>query len=215
MENSKKISSCVIVANGRFPNHEIPLTLMKKAEYVVCCDGAANEYIRRYGKPNAIVGDCDSLSTENLKKYVDIIFKDPNQETNDLTKAVLFCIEKGIKKISIVGGTGQREDHTLGNISLLSQYIQSVQVKMFTNYGIFIPITSSTTFNSVKGQQVSIFSIDQKAIYTEGLLYPVKERVFKYWWEGTLNECLGKKFSIQTTGTVIIFQAYHPNFKAF
>lgn len=208
MESIQAISSCVIIANGRFPKHEIPLSVLQKADYTVCCDGAANEYIRNYGTPNAIVGDCDSISKENWIKHADIIYKDANQETNDLTKAVNFCVAKGIKDIAIIGGTGHREDHTLGNISLLAQYAHRAKVKMLTNYGIFTPILSSTTFECIKGQQVSIFSIDGKAISSKGLLYPIQNRVFKYWWEGTLNECIDKKFTIETESTVIVFQTY-------
>ena len=37
-----------------------PLKWLRQCPYVVCCDGAANTYIRS-GMPEAIVGDGDSL----------------------------------------------------------------------------------------------------------------------------------------------------------
>jgi thiamine pyrophosphokinase len=80
----------VIIANGNYPTHEIPLSYIDKATYIVCCDGAANLFIDRGGHPDAIVGDCDSISEENKTRFADIIHPDPDQYTNDLTKSVLL-----------------------------------------------------------------------------------------------------------------------------
>lgn len=213
MSISQLFSNVVIVANGSFPSHPIPLSFIQQATYIVCCDGAANEFITRIGRPTAIVGDGDSISQDNLKQYSEIIHIDNNQDTNDLTKAVQYCVQQGIKKITIVGGTGKREDHTIGNIALLTQYIQEVEVRMLTNYGVFTPICSSTQFESIKGQQVSIFAIDDKPITTKGLVYPIEHRILKYWWQGTLNESKGSHFQIETEGNVIIYQVYHPDWQ--
>jgi thiamine pyrophosphokinase len=65
-------------------------------------------------QPDAIVGDMDSLSDELANRFADRIYLDENQDTNDLTKAVMWCSDMGYKDIVIVGGTGKREDHTLG-----------------------------------------------------------------------------------------------------
>ena len=60
----------------------------------------------------------------------------PDQETNDQTKAVNYLMEKGFRRIAIVGATGRREDHTLGNISLLMEYMRMGQkYVMYTDYG--------------------------------------------------------------------------------
>ncbi len=208
MTNLLSRSSTVVIANGRFPSHHIPLSCIENADYIVCCDGAANEFIKRGGKPDAIVGDCDSISAKNKELYNDILYANSDQETNDLTKSIQFCIEKGKKEIVIVGGTGKREDHTLGNISLLADYISVVDVVMVTNWGIFTPIKVTTEFKSYCGEQVSIFSIDPIKMTTENLKYPIKDRVLNNWWEGSLNESLANSFKIHTSGRTIIYQAY-------
>lgn len=41
----------VILANGEYPSHPLPLQMLKNAEFVVCCDRAANEYILRGHTP--------------------------------------------------------------------------------------------------------------------------------------------------------------------
>ena len=198
----------VIIANGRFPTHPTPLSYIERARFIVCCDGAANEFIEIGGKPNAIVGDCDSISKENIIRFADIIYPNNDQETNDLTKSVQFCVDKGMKDIIIVGGTGKREDHTLGNISLLAEYVHIANVVMATNWGIFTPINTTTQFKSFIGEQVSIFSIDHTKVSSQNLKYPLSNRILSNWWEGSLNESLDESFTIQTTSRIIVFQAY-------
>ncbi len=200
--------STVIIANGRFPSHPLPLSLIERAEYIVCTDGAANDFIAHGGRPDAIVGDCDSISEENRLRYAHILHPCTDQETNDLTKSVNFCVQNGRKEIVIVGGTGYREDHTLGNISLLADYMELTTVEMYTNYGILTPTRGSVEFTSFPGQQVSLFPIDRTAITTHNLKYPLTGRVLTNWWQGTLNESLGTHFTVISSGRVILFRVY-------
>ena len=66
----------VILANGDYPTSPQPLEILHRgAPYVVCCDGAVNEYIRRGGMPQAIIGDCDSLSEDIKTSCSDLIHK--------------------------------------------------------------------------------------------------------------------------------------------
>lgn len=180
MHSSEEVSA-VIIANGKYPTHPFPLTCIEKVEYLVCCDGAANEFIARGGKPNAIVGDCDSLSVPNKERFAAILHHDPDQESNDLTKAVHFCVQQDKRNIVIVAATGKREDHTLGNISLLAEYMLIADVVMITDYGFFTPVRSETVFHSFKGQQVSIFSIDAQPLTVDNLKFPVENRILTNW----------------------------------
>ena len=201
------IPEAVILANGEFPTHTFPLQLLKDTEFVVCCDGAANEYITRGYTPDAIIGDGDSLSLEYKERYADIIFQNPDQETNDQTKAVRFLKEKGYKNIAIVGATGKREDHTLGNISLLIDYMnEGMALRIITDYGMFIPCRDSQTFASKPGQQISIFNFGAKGLLGEGLAYPLSD--FTNWWQGTLNEAKENCFTIHCKGDYLVFLTF-------
>lgn len=198
----------VILADGDFPSGAEALEALWGGERVVCCDGAAREFTARGGVPLAIVGDCDSLPPELLARHADIVYRDPNQQTNDLTKAVRWCMERGFSDITILGATGRREDHTLGNISLLADYAQ-LSIRMLTDHGVFTPILGDTLFDSFKGQQVSIFTLSHEThITTEGLRWPLADAPLTSWWQGTLNESLGEKFTIKTTGPAIIFTVF-------
>lgn len=207
MINEHYIPDAVILANGEYPTHELPLRILSESAFVVCCDGAANEYIARGHTPDVIIGDGDSLSPDNKMCFAPIILQIADQETNDQTKAVQYLQSKGYRKIAIVGATGKREDHTLGNISLLIDYMKSgIEVRTFTDYGVFIPVKDSQTFASHAGQQVSILNFGAKGLKGEGLVYPLSD--FSNWWQGTLNETTSNEFTIHCTGDYLVFLTY-------
>ena len=197
----------VIVAGGEFPTAPQPLEILQSAPYVVCCDGAADRYIATGRVPDAIVGDGDSISAENREKFAHLLHIISEQESNDQTKAVRYLLEHGMRRIAIVGATGRREDHTIGNISLLIEYARAgCQVRSFTDHGVFIPCNGTTTHKCHKGQQVSIFSITARDLSAKGLLYPIYD--FNNWWQGTLNECTGDEFTINANGEYLLFINY-------
>lgn len=196
----------VILANGEYPTHPLPLRILEEAKFVVCCDGAANEYIARGHTPDIIIGDGDSLLPEYKERFSSIMHQISDQETNDQTKAVLFLQEKGFGKIAIVGATGKREDHTLGNISLLIDYMKmGMEVRTITDYGAFIPVKDTQTFASHPGQQVSILNFGAEGLQGEGLVYPLSD--FSNWWQGTLNEATANRFTIHCKGDYLVFLA--------
>lgn len=200
----------VILADGKFPENPQVIHTIKSAETIVCCDGAANKLVSFGLEPTYIAGDLDSITPDLKEKYNDRLYYSPDQETNDLTKAVELCVEKGLDNLYIIGATGLREDHTLANISLLTDYAKTVKVDMLTDYGVFTPILSTAAFESKKGQQVSVFSLTlDSPLILHGLKYPVVNRPFTSWWQGTLNESLGDVFRIEfKDGRLIVFREY-------
>ena len=197
----------VVLANGDYPFADVPFQLLKRAPYVVCCDGGANEYIERGCLPNIIIGDGDSLSETNRLKYADLIYHNPDQETNDQTKAVQYLLSKGKSKIAIVGATGKREDHTIGYVSLLMEYMRmGAEVRSCTYYGVFVPCKDTCVFECRPGQQVSIFNFTAKGLKSKGLAYPIYD--FTSWWQGTLNRCTDASFTIEAEGEYLVFLNY-------
>jgi thiamine pyrophosphokinase len=105
----------IILANGKFPEHEIPLGYLKNAEKIICCDGAARS-LYKYGiEPYAIVGDIDSLKEAEIRKFHERLYKDADQETNDLTKAVKWCLDRDLTGI-ITGRSYNRKYFDSGRL---------------------------------------------------------------------------------------------------
>ena len=204
----------VILANGEFPRNEIPLNLLHGGLPVVCCDGAAAKSLDAGIMPTAVVGDGDSLHKALKERLSDKMVVVSRQDNNDLSKAVYYSVAQGWKRLAIVGASGLREDHLLGNIALLADFAKVAQCRLFTDYGVFTAINGDTVFSSFARQQVSVFSLDKDNILTyRGLEYSVEGRKFRYWWEGTLNSALGDSFEVRTTGETIVFQTYERKLK--
>ena len=190
----------VILANGDFPHAEIPLDLLSRAPFVCACDGAVNHY----PQADAIVGDGDSVPEDLRDRLIQI----DEQEDNDLTKATRYCLSKGMRRIIYLGATGQREDHTLGNISLIVRYMQEMGVEplLATDYGWFVVAEGESEFASFKGQQVSIFNMNCNALSSEGLLWQAYP--YRQWWQGTLNEAAGDSFRLKGDGLYLVYRTY-------
>lgn len=202
-----KYSQVVVVGNGEFPTTPLPLKILKEATTIILCDGAANSYIKTGRNFDAIIGDGDSVSTEVKQNYASKIIINSDQETNDQTKAINFLYSKGITEVSIIGATGKREDHSLGNISLLIDYMQQgINAKIFTDYGVFIPVTGNAKVLVNPKQKVSIFNYNCTEMSAIGLKYPI--RAFNALWQGTLNEALNNEIIISTNGQYLLYLAH-------
>lgn len=193
----------IIICDGKFPKKEYPRYLISTADYIICCDGALKKFLTNsvsiFGEerlPDLVIGDMDTLSKSLQQKYADIIIKETEQEHNDQTKAVRWALNnlKDIESIYIMGATGGRADHTIGNVSLLMEYtrmfdLQGVVLEMISDEGTIFPITDTVEFECGEGREVSIFSPDITLnIKSEGLMYPTDDVVFDNWWKATLNK---------------------------
>ena len=202
----EKTFDAVIIANGAFPTHAVPLNILHHAAHLIACDGAIAPLLLEGLGEAVIIGDGDSVPAE----YRDRLIQIDEQEDNDLTKATRYCMAQGWHKIAYLGCTGKREDHTLGNISLLMRYYREMNVKgtMFTDYGFFTPAYGNHTFNTMKGQQVSIYNFGCHQLSSEGLRWDCYN--FDQWWQGTLNEALTDTFSIFADSYYLVYQTYKP-----
>ena len=195
-----------ILCNGAFPRKDYPRYLLRSADRIVCCDGALVSFLRHaetiFGRPSdaprlpdAVVGDMDSLPAKYRRLYSDRIVPVAEQEHNDQTKAVLYAAAKWpeVTDIHILGATGLREDHTIGNLSLLMEYarmeeLRGIRIESVSDYGTAFAVTDTCELEVGEGRRFSLFSPDNSLrIRSEGLVWPTDGVVFDNWWKATLN----------------------------
>lgn len=200
MSTAADAFDAVILANGQFPSHPVPLAVLHGAARLVACDGAA------VAEADVIIGDGDSVPD----RFRPRLLKIDEQEDNDLTKATRYCVAQGYRRIAYVGATGKREDHTLGNLSLLVRYYRDMGVSgvMYTDHGFFTPARGDRAFPSFPGQQVSIFNFGSQHIASDGLKWDAY--TYREWWQGTLNEALSSRFTLHADGYYLVYQTYEP-----
>lgn len=196
----------VVLANGDFPTHPIPLAVLCEAEYLCCCDEAGMTAVEHGLMPDAIVGDGDSLPKDFQERYAAIFHKVEEQDDNDLTKATRHLCSLGKKRIVYVGATGKREDHTIGNIFLMAYYHRELGIEpvMITDHGWFVVGEGRLELDTTPGQQVSIFNISCTDMHSTGLKWPLY--ALQELWQGTLNEALGEKAVVNGDGVYIVFR---------
>ena len=207
------MATAVIVGNGQFPKKEYPLYLLESADYVICCDGALDTYLRHFRgrnlrRPDVVVGDMDSLSKKTAERFRDIAVKIDEQETNDQSKAFHYILEHfpDVDTIHILGATGKREDHTIGNLSLLMEYAREMRrqdcgrtvfVDIVSDWSTAFAITDSCTLDVGEGRSVSIICPDNSLnIKSEGLIWPTDNVVFDNLWQATLNRASADRISL-------------------
>ena len=196
------LKTVVIICDGQFPKSEYPRYLIGSADFIVCCDGALRKFVRNskaiFGeerKPDLVIGDMDTLPVSWQKKYSDIIIKETEQDHNDQTKAVRWVLGNitDIDHIYIIGATGGRADHTIGNLSLLMEYTRMFElggtiIEAVSDEGTMFAVNDTVEFDCGVGRSVSIFSPDSSLkIRSEGLEYQTEDVVFDNWWKATLN----------------------------
>ena len=191
----------VILAAGDFPRTGgTAWKLLAGATRVIACDSAADAYHRRFREwPDVVIGDLDSLRARTVPCRV---VADADQDTNDLEKAMAYCAKRGWKNPVIVGATGKREDHTIGNVFRALAYGCTI----VTDLGRFIPVRGKATLKVAKGAAVSIFAPDSKTrMISKGLEWPLNDVKFRNLYCATLNRATGKRVMLTATKPVSVF----------
>ncbi len=200
----------VILADGDYPTHSVPLSVLSSSSCLICCDGAGAKAIAHGLSPIAVVGDGDSLPISVRDTLGDRLHIVTEQKFNDLTKATRYVMEQleGVSSIAYIAATGKREDHTLANISLMAYYERTFGLSpvMITDYGYFAVARGRNSFGTFPGQQVSIFNISCKRISGEGFRW--QPYTYTMFWEGTLNEATGNIVTIDADGVYMVYRTF-------
>ena len=203
--------TCVLLANGKFPEHKIPLDRISKSKNIICLDGAVNNLIKNNLEPTIIIGDLDSIDSNLIETYSEIIIETPNQNKNDLEKGLDWLDDKGYSDVTIMGATGFRDDHTLSNIFIIMEKNYKMNIKVITDYGTFQIIKGHKNISSFKGQPVSLFTLKKDSkITTSNLKYQFNKKGLSSLFYGALNESTSSSFSVEVDQGAILIYTAHP-----
>ena len=197
----------VILASGLFPTTERALRYLCEADFIACCDGAANACVAAGFEPDVIVGDGDSIAPNVMERYADRVVRIAEQETNDLSKTFHHCLQLGRRDAFVIlGATGKREDHALANLALLMDYAEEhADVMMVSDFGTFYPCCDTKRLSVNPGQEVSIWNFGASYFSAEGLMYPLYD--FTKLWQGTLNVATRPDIAVHAKGTFLLYVA--------
>ena len=175
----------ILIVSGGSIDDEFALSWMASyvPEYTIVADSGM-EFFRRNGKkPNMIIGDFDSVNAETLaffKTQSDIVWKElnPVKDDTDTEFAIYQALALGATEITILGGTGTRLDHVLGNISLLGIGLKKqVQIQLVDAHNRIRMLDKPVKLSRTEqfGRYVSLIPYNEavKHLSLKGFKYPL------------------------------------------
>lgn len=148
------------------------------------------DFFRESGlTPDIVDGDFDSLSQEgkdylNSLKNTEIIKLQPEKDDTDTQSVVNLAIRRGSRNILILGATGGRMDHLLGNLGLLTLGKRNgVKIALADAQNYICLIDSGVVLDRERqfGKYVSFFPVggNVEGLTLEGFKYPLKDYCLK------------------------------------
>ncbi len=188
-------------------------------DYIIAVDGGIRHLERLNMKPDLWVGDMDSSSELKIDKDFIKDLKIEKLPTKKDMSDTDYAIEKALdlkpKKITMIGGTGNRIDHSLFNINLLlSLSNKSIDCKIYDGKQELIFLSSDglskkeIIIENKKGKTLSVVPFsDLKALSLDGFEYPLDNRNLDRYSNLTLSNILSSdeaKISLKEGLCIII-----------
>ena len=202
----------VIVSGGRNPSLNLLKEELLNSNSVICADSGANSLYEYKIYPDYIIGDLDSIKEEALAFFkntnTEILQYPPEKDYTDTEIAVDTAISLGAEEIVLLGCTGSRMDHLMGNLGMLLKCLRKNIVAtikddnnliMITDKSITLDGSSGTTFSLV-----AYFS-DVYNLTIRGAKYLLKDYFLKIGDPITIsNEFLEQKVNIEFTKGILL-----------
>lgn len=214
----------VIVANGFIRDPSLTYKRMNgrfgftRDDIVVCADGGASNALKMGLLPDVVIGDMDSIKFGVKEKIREksqktrYISTSPQKDESDTQLAVEYAMGlRGIKKIMITGAVGDRIDHTLANIILLSSPgLEDIDVRILTDNSDMFIVRKPVVISGVPGKTITLLSLSPYTYFTgtRGLKYELKEEKLDFSpVRGLSNEFVDKKVKLDIReGTLLVIR---------
>ncbi|MCC6441878.1 MAG: thiamine diphosphokinase [Armatimonadetes bacterium] len=203
---------CLIVCNGVFPSEARILAEVEKAGLIACADGGAEKLLRLGIAPHYIVGDQDSVTPDALASVPsERVVLAWDQEYTDFDKTVRFVLDLGYSDIRVVGATGGRVDHTVGNLGVLRKYHRRARIALVDDDCWIVVPDRSLTFPAEAGQKVSLVPLGRAgSVSTEGLKWPLRDDCLELGVrDGTSNEAVSSPVTVTVEDGFLAVCVFH------
>ncbi len=172
----------LLFANGEL---ELPASGLPAADVLIAADGGSR-HCRTLGVyPHVLIGDFDSLEPQlqtELKAHGTQLHAHPvRKNETDFELALLYAMQVGATRASVVGGLGRRWDHSLANLLLAADArFANLPITFLHGPQQLFPIRTSAHIDAPLGSRVSLIPLaeDARGVTTQGLEYPLNgERI--------------------------------------
>ena len=183
----------------------------------IAVDSGMSFFYRQGWVPDYIVGDFDSVKPEILQSFLGlkedkpkVLQFQPEKDETDTEIAIRTAIRRGCGAIHILGATGSRLDHVLGNIHLLGMAMeQGVEVIMADPNNRISMVREGLVLKKggQYGKYVSLlpFTPQVTGLTLTGFKYPLDQYTLEcYHSLGVSNEITGEQAEISFRDGVLL-----------
>lgn len=204
----------LILANGSAPSKSLLNRHLADADVFICADGGANAAAKLGVVPDLIIGDLDSIHPATVKKFSGVTARRiADQNSTDLEKALTWSHKNGYKAVRVLGATGGRLDHTVGNLSALVKFSRKCTVTFHDADGDIYVVGTERNFDVPAGTTVSLLPMTLcEGVMTRGLKWELRyESLALGQREGTSNLVVSSPVTIKLRrGDLLLFVATDP-----
>jgi thiamine pyrophosphokinase len=199
------MKKCLILANGTPPKRSVINYLIRKGnDTLYCADGGANSAFKLKVIPDYIIGDLDSIKNDVQKYYSEKakIIKYTRQNDTDVEKCLKHAIGKGFREAILIGGTGDRLDHSFCNLGIVLKFFDEIKIRVLHQASVLEAIKGKVSLNTFIGETISLYGFDGKTkITSKGLKYPLNKIALPFGEkESTSNCATGDSVNLNITG---------------
>jgi len=183
------MKQAIIFANGRMEVSPTLTSEIQTSSLVVAADGGIHNCKSLGIQPNIIIGDLDSIPSDELTIYhdtgVEVIRYPTRKNETDLELALQYTLKHDVSEVIIIGGLGARWDMTLTNILLLAHPIfAGLKIRLLDGNQELVLLQTGvpSVMHGQPGDNISLIPLagDVSGVITEGLEYPLKNETLKF-----------------------------------
>ena len=157
---------------------------MAKDTFVIAADAGADRLLKYNIIPDQVIGDLDSISDKASTKLEEWIVSNKNIQKTDLEKAVDFAFEKGATKVTIIGWSGGRMDHTLAALGLAF----NPKIKLIDDLFAIRAVNDAITIEGEEGTLFSLIAMPEARVTVTGAKWNLKQEKLAIGGRGIHNE---------------------------
>lgn len=212
---------CLIITGGKLDLSFAGSFLEREQFDKVIAVDAGLEAVKALGlEPDMIVGDFDTVKTEILEYYRQkehIVWDthQPEKDETDTELALLKAQATGCTQVVVLGATGGRMDHMLGNLHLLFPCLQKgIEAYILDCQNRIYLIDGEHVFHrsNLWGKYISFLPLTEQVngITLTGFKYPLNEKDIEIGTSLCIsNELAGEEGTITFTDGVLIVVESH------
>lgn len=210
MEDIIHVEKIAVIANGVIEDYDSMIPDIKGYDLYVAIDGGLNHCAALGITPLFLIGDMDSVDPEIQKTFPHIheIKFHRDKDATDLELGIDFLMKKNPKSITIFAGFGERVDHSLATIMLLTRY----RGKLFleTKTEILGVIDKTLELTTQMGQTFSLIPLNgpAKGITTDGLKWELSNAQLDKNFIGISNEALSQSILVSVKSGDLLFSIH-------